>query len=289
MRRPIVAVILALVLASGVHCAKDGSSAFDEDAGPGVPPSEAGAPPGTFTDAGGPPPNDVECADETKQIFVLGTDKVLYRFDPEKLAFTRIGTVACPTAAGTFSMAIDRRGTAYVEFTDGHLYAVDTATAKCAPTAFQANQTGFELFGMGYALNGDAANGETLYAAGAGLGSIDTKTFALTFLGSIPAGRTELTGQATDLFAFNVVSGVVYGLDKTNGATKSTYRTTAVDEKAAFAFAQWGGDFWIFTGDQRSKVTRYSPAENKSTVVVQDTGMLIDGAGSSTCAPSKPR
>jgi hypothetical protein len=282
-----LSIVAALAFASSLHCAKNADATFDPDGGP--PPEEAGPPPGSFTDANAPPPKSVECAEETKQIFVLGTDKTLYRFEPEKLKFVRIGAVGCPTAAGTFSMAIDRRGIAYVEYTDGHLYAVDTSTAKCTPTAFKAKQTGFELFGMGYALNGDASNGETLYVAGAGLGSIDTTSFDLKFLGSIPAGRTELTGQGTELFAFNVVSGIVYGLDKTNGATKVTYRTTAIDEQAAFAFAQWGGDFWIFTGNTRSIVTRYSPAEDKSTVVVDDTGMLIVGAGSSTCAPSKPR
>lgn len=285
--RFVVSTLAALALASTVHCAKSGGSAFEEDEA-GALPGEAGAEAGAFADAN-PKPLDIECAEETKQIFVLGTDKALYRFDPDKLTFVRIGAVGCPTAAGTFSMAIDRRGTAYIEFTDGHIYAVDTANAKCTPTAFRAKQTGFELFGMGYALNGDAANGETLYVAGAGLGSIDTSSFELKFLGSIASGRTELTGQGADLFAFNVVSGVVYGLDKANGATKVTYRTSAIDQQAAFAFAQWGGDFWIFTGTDRSIVTRYSPTEDKSTVVVKDTGMLIVGAGSSTCAPSKPR
>ena len=79
---------------------------------------------------------------------------------------------------------------------------------------------------------------------------------------------------------------MIAGLDKNNGATQVTYRTSALDERAAFAFAQWGGDFWVFTGDTHSIVTQYSPTENKSTVVVQNTGMLIVGAGSSTCAPT---
>ena len=45
---------------------------------------------------------------------------------PTKLQFVRVGQVACPTTAGTFSMAIDRHGTAWVEYTDGRLFAVDT-------------------------------------------------------------------------------------------------------------------------------------------------------------------
>ena len=73
---------------------------------------------------------------------------------------------------------------------------------------------------MGYSLNGDAANGETLYVSGVGLASLDTKTFDLKFLGSLTYGRTELTGLDKQLFAFSVESGVIAGLNKTTGATE---------------------------------------------------------------------
>ena len=217
---------------------------------------------------------------------MLGSDKALYRFYPDTLKFLRIGTVACPTVADTFSMAIDRRGVAWVEYTDGRLFAVNTSNAKCQTTAFRPGQTGFEVFGMGYSRNGDSANGETLYVAGAGLASLDTKTFDLKFLGSLSFGRTELTGLDTKLFAFSVGSGVIAGLNKETAATEVVYRTSAIEDHAAFAFAQWGGDFWLFTGTTRSIVTQYKPVGDTSTVVVKDTGMLIVGAGSSTCAPT---
>ena len=243
---------------------------------------------GVFAEASAEPPVAlVECAQETKQIYVVATDKVLYRFYPETLAFVRVGPIACPTTAGTFSMAIDRRGTAWVEYTDGRLFAVNTQNATCKATAFLPGQTGFTTFGMGYAKNGDTLNGETLYVAGAGLASLDTKSFELEFLGSLTFGRTELTGLDTSLFAFSVGSGVIAGLNKGSGATEVTYRTSATDAENAFAFAQWGGDFYLFTGSVHSTVTRYSRITDVSTVVVPDTGMLIVGAGSSTCAPTK--
>ncbi|MBX3186534.1 MAG: hypothetical protein KF819_05950 [Labilithrix sp.] len=279
------ALLAASCAASLLHCATTTAPTSSDlapgDAGP-APSAEAGA-----FEIETPLPDDrVECAEGNKQIYVLGTDRALYRFYPDKLSFDRIGQVACPTLSGTFSMAIDRRGTAWVEYLDGRLFAVDTTTAKCKPTPFQQGQHGFENFGMGYAKNGDADGGETLYVSGAGLASLDTKTFELTFLGSLTYGRTELTGRGTELFAFGVESGVIAGLNKANGATEVTYRTTAVNERAAFAFAQWGGDFWIFTGDKHSIVTQYSPATNTSKVVIQNAGMLIVGAGSSTCAPT---
>ena len=268
-----------------LHCANAaGPTSIPSDPGlPDAAPSDEG---GAFNTVPTPPPDDVECAETTKQIYVLATDKALYRFYPDKLEFVRVGQVACPTGAGTFSMAIDRRGTAWVEYTDGRLFAVDTSNARCNPTAFQPGQKGFETFGMGYSLNGDAANGETLYVSGAGLASLDTKTFNLKFLGSLTYGRTELTGLDKQLFAFSVGSGVIAGLNKTTGATEVVYRTSAVNDRAAFAFAQWGGDFFVFTGNEHSIVTQYSPTDDKSAVVVQNTGMLIVGAGSSTCAPT---
>ena len=270
-----------------LHCtAANGTASPDPDAGDPPPDAAENVEAGAFNTGIPLPPDIGECAETTKQIYVLATDRALYRFLPEKLEFVRIGQVACPTVAGTFSMAIDRRGIAWVEYTDGRLFAVDTTTAKCQPTPFRPGQTGFETFGMGYSKNGDSETGETLYVSGVGLASLDTKTFKLGFLGSLTYGRTELTGLDTQLFAFSVGSGVIAGLNKTTGATEVVYRTSAVSERAAFAFAQWGGDFWVFTGDQHSIVTQYSPTENKSTVVVQNTGMLIVGAGSSTCAPT---
>ena len=146
-------------------------------------PDAASAEAGQFGKVNAPPPDNVECAEETKQIYVLATDRVLYRFYPDKLQFVRVGQVACPTVAGTFSMAIDRRGTAWVEYTDGRLFAVDTRNATCKATGFRPGQVGFETFGMGYSLNGDSGNHETLYVSGAGLASLDTNTFDLTFLG----------------------------------------------------------------------------------------------------------
>lgn len=285
--RPWLGAIALACVAFEIHCAKsDESVRFADDAGEA--PDGSAAESGVFADGGAKPIENVECAEDTKQIYVLGTDKTLYRFYPDRLEFKRIGTLDCPTVAGTFSMAIDRRGIAWVEFTDGRLFAVDTSNATCTPTAFRPGQTGFTTFGMGFAKNGpDPSSGETLYAAGAGLAAIDTKTFALDYRGSLAFGRTELTGLDTQLFAFSVGSGVIAGLDKTTAATEVVYRTTAIDPSAAFAFAHWGGDFWIFTGNVRSTVTRYSPVDDVSTVAVEDAGMLIVGAGSSTCAPTK--
>ncbi len=309
------------------------------------------------TGEGGTSPFDesgaTECSEENTKIYVFGADNALFRFDPQNLSFTRIGILSCPTATSPFSMAVTRRGTAWVEYTDGRLYRASTQTARCEATAFVPGQPGFSDFGMGYASNGGqefendagsagdareagdggdgggmhgsradgggdagredagmpgandgdaggagtdggATEAETLYLSGQALGWLDTTSLELHFVSSLSLGRTELSGTGNGLlYAYSIESGVVSRLNQRSGALEKQYRTTAVDStgSSAFAFAHWGGDFFIFTatGDRSlrdSKVTRYSPSTDTSEVVIERTGMVVVGAGSSTCAPT---
>lgn len=281
----------ALLSFALVSCARGRSEPFwsvEDDGGDGRAP-----PPSGFDTDEGPSLIDYarpECADRaSQQIYVVGTDLGFYRFDPEPLTFERVGTLGCPTTASTFSMAIDRRGVAWVEYTDGRIYAVDTHDARCEPTPFEPGKSGLGYFGMGFALNSDdPKDGETLYLAGQALVSLDTRSFDVTFLGSLAMGRAELTAIGRELYAFSLESGVIARIDKQSGATKTTYRTSAIDDTGGFAFAHWGGQFWIFSGRTSSAVTRYSPETDDSTTVIANTEMLIVGAGSSTCAPGAP-
>lgn len=244
-------------------------------------------------DAETPPPL-ADCADENKLIYALSQKgSELFRFDPVSLAFTSIGRLACPTSGNTFSMAVDRRGTAWVEYDDGRIFRVSTEDARCEATAYRPGQNGFLNFGMGFAKDesdGGAPLRETLYLAGDTLGRLDLSTFEVSVVGSSSPGFGELTGTgAGTLYAFLQTGNRIVRLDKMTGAIVETYRPD-VDIGVGWAFAQWGGDFWLFTGTHngRTTVTRYSPATNTSTVVIEDTGMLIVGAGSSTCAPTEP-
>lgn len=146
-----------------------------------VPGSDAGAPPvGTFDDASTGNGDAAEplrdCADENKLIYVLSSAaRELFRFDPATMTFSSIGKITCPTADSVFSMAVDRRGTAWVEYGDGHIYGVSTKDASCTPTAYRPGQYGFTSFGMGFAKDDDTDGGplsETLYLGGAQLGGV---------------------------------------------------------------------------------------------------------------------
>jgi hypothetical protein len=53
-----------------------------------------------------------------------------------------------------------------------------------------------------------------------------------------------------------------------------------------FAFAHWGGDYWLFTAPSGSTVvTDFVYATATSTDVVLNAGFKVVGAGVSTCAP----
>ena len=53
-----------------------------------------------------------------------------------------------------------------------------------------------------------------------------------------------------------------------------------------FAFAFWGGDFWLFVGPGTSTdVFQYAPSTGMTTKVETESFEVV-GAGVSTCAPT---
>ena len=197
-------------------------------------------------------------------------------------------------------MAVDRSGTAWVNYASGHLYKVSTTDASCVDSGFAPNQAGFLKFGMAFATQGTGATEESLYVsglvgtAGRGLGRIDLSTLKLTMLGqysdALAGQAAELTGTGDGrLFGFFTTSPATLArIDQAAGATSSDQPLGGVSTGNAFAFSFWGGDFWFYTSDgpTPSKVTRLETATNQLSVVKSDVGgFRIVGAGVSTCAP----
>jgi hypothetical protein len=254
------------------------------------------------------PPRDVDrtgCPDaEATLIYVITSTYELFSFDPTTNAFSPIGSISCPAAPGAspFSMAVDRRGVAYVLFRgDERLYRVSTATAACVGTPYNPGQLGFRLFGMGFATD-TVGPTERLFIAGSdqengaeGLARIDTSTFGLTKVADFAPRivNAELTGTGDGrLFAF--YTRTVTGTPRTFIGEVSTQSAQVVAETrldtvtlgGGWAFAFWGGDFYMFTAPNfgNSQVTRYRPAD-ASVQVVATLPAIIVGAGVSTCAP----
>ena len=247
--------------------------------------------------------NDCPDADVTL-IYVIANTNDLYSFNPPTGAFTRIGRIACPAPAGAspFSMAVDRKGVAYVVFQDvnggrgnGALFRVSTSTAACIATPYRPGQGGIDTFGMGFASNTNGA-AETLFVASDNnvptLGAIAIPNFNLSLIGSFnpPLIRAELTGTGDGrLFGFyqKPTGSAIAQIDKSNGNVIAESPLPTVDQGTHWAFGFWGGDFYTFTGPGGvTQVTRFRPSDG-SVVVVGQLADEIVGAGVSTCAPSQ--
>jgi len=224
-------------------------------------------------------------------VYLLGTGSELYSFEPTTLKFKHINTISCPqTTSGPNSMAVTRSGIAFTSFHDGNLFEVSTANGACKSTPYKPNQLGWTTYGMGYAADSDG--GETLYVAGLGqtqskgLGFIDTTKFTLTSIHDFqpPQFNCELTGTgAGDLYGFCPFGSGAWlvHIDKTDGTILDSHQVSAGGSNVSWAFAFWGGDFWLFTNNI---VTKYDPVSQTETKVATAPFNIV-GAGVSTCAP----
>jgi hypothetical protein len=254
---------------------------------------------------GAVPPNQVGCSDASKLVYVVAKEGGLYSFYPPTLEFKLIGQVTCNTGGAVpFSMAVDRNGSAWVLYSDGSVWRVSTQDASCASTNYPPDQQGFHTFGMGFASDGADPTRETLYVDdldGKGLGHIDLASLALTkigpFDGALQGKNGELTGTGDGrLFGFfTTFPAQVAEIDKGSGSIKSNVPLQDVSTGTDWAFSFWGGDFYMYTAHLNgglpqngtgSDVTRYRPSDKSVTVLKQNVGFRIVGAGVSTCAPT---
>lgn len=235
-------------------------------------------------------------------IYLLTAQAQLGTFDPVANTFRLIGTLNCPGAflSSPFSMAVDRRGVAYVGYDSGALYRVSTKDASCSATDFR-NQTipdGFTTFGMAFTTEPDLS--EALYVASTGedgrLARVDPSDLRFSLIGSFSptVQDAELTGSgAGRLFAFyrdwtTAGSSIVAQVDAQTAAVSNQVRLRGVLPQVGWAFAYWGGSFYLFAAptEQGSEVFRYRPdAAQYERLAVLD--QVVVGAGVSTCAPSQ--
>ncbi len=218
-----------------------------------------------------------------------------YLFDPETQAFTLQGRVSCSNSGTPGSMAVSRSGTAYVRYSDNSLYAVDLATLSCTRTDYHS-PNGFGSFGMGYATDDADTWRDELYIADADrVGRLDTGTWVLDLMGMMPS-QSELTGNsAGELWAFLPLESpaALAELDKDTGAELQRIRMSgfpSVGDIDTFAFAAWGGEFWLFvrTYGMGSSTDVYRVGtDGVLKKVLEDVGFDVVGAGVSTCAPSE--
>lgn len=251
--------------------------------------------------AGGAGGGDDGCPDSAKTVYVVDADNTFSSFDPATKTFHPLGELACPAAvgAGPFSMAVDRQAFAYVLYTSGEIFKVNTSTLACTKTTFAAaNGHPFAFFGMGFSADAVGATTDTLFIAGglsyssgsATLARLNTATWQPSTVGQL-SGWPELTGTGNaELWGFfPSASPKVAKIDKTTGTLGTTFTPSSIaGTPRSWAFAFWGGRFWVFLerqNDASTSVYEIRADTGALTVAVPDSGRHIVGAGVSTCAP----
>lgn len=240
-------------------------------------------------------------------IYLINPASELISFDPKRLStnpFTVIGKLTCAPEWSPYSMAVDRTGTAWVLYDNGELFKVNTTDGTCAPSGFVAGSSGVQTFAMGFA--GDHTGSERLFIAANdpsnALHSIETsnEVFVPRRVGTIEAPakvHPELTGTGDGkLYGFYPMvasAAFVQEIDTLNGAgigQKWALGSEPLGEVTAYAFAQWGGVFFVFvtladgTGSETSLRT-IDRATGAYRLVLSHLPFRISGAGVSTCAP----
>jgi hypothetical protein len=293
---------LAMIGCAAGESADDGSGGSTGDGGSGAVTGATGVTSGsgaestTTTSSGfestgsGMPP--AGCEGNAGDIYLISKEYDLYKLAPASLELTKIGALACPQNGGTatpFSMSVDRSGMAWVLYNDGKLYKVSTSDASCQATSFVPDQSGFKKFGMGFVSDAPGSEDETLYIANEfGLGSIDLGTLTVSTHGQFGfSAAAELTGTGNaELYGFFYgFPPYIAKLDKQTSALGTEQDLDSVDAGTGFAFAFWGGAFWVFTGSTSSKLDRYDPATMMVETKIPSLGFKVVGAGVSTCAP----
>jgi hypothetical protein len=291
MRRSIaISVLLLACLAAAAplwaSCGEDErSSSSDGD-------SDADGDTDADTDTDTDSDTDDDCSEASKVVYVVDSDNSLYTFDPPTGEFGLIGTVDCGNLSSPFSMAVTRDAVAYVLFQNGDIFEVSTADATCTATPYVTGQSGFSVFGMGFATDSADTTAETLYIAdSASLATIDGD-WNVGIVGSI-TGDPELTGNGLgELWGFfpTATTPHVSQIDKANGSLVTTYPMADLSNSAsAWAFAYWGAAFYVFyeSGlDTSTNVYKVDADSGAVETYIPNSGKRIVGAGVSTCAPT---
>ena len=251
---------------------------------------------------GGDGGNADTCSDASKLVYVVDSNNTLSKFDPMTKTFTDLGTLNCPAGflATPFSMSIDRDTNAWVLYSDSKLYKVNTTNLMCTATSW-STQLGLTQFGMGFSTETAGGTQDTLFVAGGSGPTVPTSTLATLSTTNMTAsgrgtvqGWPELTGTGSaELWGFFPSAGGarIEKLDKSTGSALMTFNLppTLAGEPMAWAFAAWGGDFWIFLmkgSDIQTTVYQVGGTTGQIKGMTSAPSRRIVGAGVSTCAPT---
>jgi hypothetical protein len=153
---------------------------------------------------------------------------------------------------------------------------------------------------MGFSTNEAMGAEETLFVGGGQtqtqasytLAKLDTMTMTASPIGT-QTQLPEMTGNAkAELWGFmpDATNARVVQFDKTNGSALKTYNLpTLAGTMTGYAFAHWGGDYWVFLIKNSEPATSVYQVDGATGMIKSTTptqGRTIVGAGVSTCAPT---
>ena len=255
------------------------------------------------TDASVVSDGDNGCADGTELVYVIDQFSArLSQFDPSTKTFTDLGYINCPAMSGatTFSMSVDRTGSAWVLYSSGELFRVAILNGLACTTTTWHGASNLSVFGMGFSTDEPGGSTETLYVGGGltqvqssyTLAKIDTTTMSATPLGT-ETQLPEMTGTgAAELWGYmpEASTARIVKFDRTNGSILQTFtEPTLGGTNTGYAFAQWGGDYWVFlirSGEPSTTVYQVDGMTGAIKSTTPTTGRTVVGAGVSTCAPT---
>ena len=247
-------------------------------------------------------------------VYVFTSAGELAAFEPLTGRFRRIGPIRCPGVrrglARPNSMAVDRAGTAWINYIDGPIFAVSTRDGTCRETGYTPGQHGFWHLGMAYVSTGPTLSGETLFISGGERGS-NFEDFGIgnaggpgglariengekvvpiaPFTGRLNGRLAELTGTGDGrLFGFfSTRPATLAEIDPATAAIKSERTLPGISAPSAWAHAFWGGRFYLFwsRAGEASVVSRVE-LDGRVEHLGRSPRMTIVGAGVSTCAPT---
>ena len=240
------------------------------------------------------------CSDSAKLVYTVDANNTFSKFDPSTQTFTDLGTLSCPTGplyAEPYSMGVDRNTIAWVLYTDGQMFRVDIQNNLACTKTPWLTQHNFVRFGMGFSSDAIGASSDTLFIAGptgsgaATLGTLDTASMNSTTIGGL-LSSPELTGTGSaQLWGWFPTPSAPHidQLDKTNGSVIRTFPLPSLAGlPGGYAFATWGGDFWVFLEKDSETATTVYQIDGTTGAIHGATPAgtrVIVGAGVSSCAP----
>lgn len=245
---------------------------------------------------------DTCAAQGVELVYVVDVAGNLSSFDPRKLPgdpFRVVGNLACETRSTPFSMAVDRKGVAWVLYASGNLYRVSIIDARCTRADFERPPTAPTTFGMGFVTEGPTSENENLFVAANDstrmLARLDTSREPIKWQDVGPlttdhSNSPELTGTSEGrLFGYFPESGrgFIQEIDGSSGKALGDRKFLDTSgQVGAFAFAHWGGVFYVFaTIGGVTAVHTVDQKTGKYGVARSGIAAPIVGAGVSTCAP----